>query len=146
MRQKFTLILFIQIIFACLFVQKVNSENLTIFLTSDIKRKIHVNEFDCRQKIYIYAELRDLKEGSHAAEAHWKNPKDKLQQVSRHQFTTKSKDYNIWLWLKLHPSTGGKLFGDLDPSFGMGEFFGNWSVKLYLNDELVATKAFYVVC
>ena len=117
-----------------------------VFLTTSPEEKLQTNEFDCGEKIYLYAELGELKEGPHRAEAHWKNPKGKLQQVSSHEFTTGGKPYAVWLWLKLLPSTGGELFGDIDPSIGMGEFFGRWKVKLYLDGEFVAERVFYVAC
>ena len=117
-----------------------------IFLTTSPEEKLQTNEFDCAEKIYLYAELGELKEGPHKAEAHWKNPKGRLQQVSSHEFTTGGKPYAVWLWLKLLPSTGGELFGDIDPSIGMGEFFGRWKVKLYLDGEFIAERVFYVAC
>lgn len=79
------------------------------------------------------------------AEAFWINPHGKQQEVSRHSFT-EGEDYAVWLWLELHPTTGGKLIGSIDPSAGMGEFIGKWQVRLYLDGELIAQQVFFVAC
>lgn len=135
------------VVIVCLFARDAYPEKThSVFLTADIKEKIPGNEFDCREKIYFYALFRDIKAGTHVAEAAWKNPKGKLQQVSSHEFKTNGRPYAVWLWLKLIPSTGGELFGDIDSSFGMQEFFGRWKAELYLDNEFIDEQIFYVAC
>ena len=147
MSKKYSIVLLMSVVVVCLFVRDAYSgKTPSVFLTADIKEKILTSEFDCRGKIYLYALFRDIKAGSHGAEAVWKNPQGQLQQGSSPEFKTNGKPYAVWLWLKLIPSTGGELFGDIDPSFGMGEFFGRWKAELYLDNEFIDGQIFYVAC
>jgi len=52
----------------------------------------------------------------------------------------------VWFWLKLRPGTGGRLLSSIDPSAGMEDFIWLWSVKFYLDGELVARRTFFVSC
>ena len=96
--------------------------------------KAETDSFDCREKIYL--EVKNLPQSHYVLEASWVNPKEKQQEYTKYEFTG---NY-VWLWLNLHPATGGKLFGGIDPSAGMGDFIGRWKVSLFLNDKFLGEK------
>jgi len=55
-------------------------------------------------------------------------------------------NYRVWFWLKLKPAFGGKLLKSFDPSFGMEDFIGTWTARLYLDEKNIAEKHFFVGC
>jgi len=122
------------------------SGDTELILTADLKEKKAKEQFDCGDKVHLYAMLRNIPAGTHEAMAEWFIPKGKLQEVSTHKFVTKGEDYALWLWLELAPDTVGDLFGSVVPSLGMEGFIGRWKVRFYMDDEFVAEKIFFVIC
>lgn len=121
-----------------------------IYLTADAKDEVPqdspADSFDCRSKIYIVFEGTLLRKGRHTLEAIWKNPNGKKQEHTAYQFEAAKEKENIWLWIELHPSFGGKLFGAIGHSLGVENFIGRWIVKLYLDGNFLEKKTFYVIC
>ncbi len=118
-----------------------------VYLTKDLERRVPSESFDCRGKIYVYGIFEGLGAGEHRAEVVWINPDGRVQDHAAHSF--RFGDYKkemVWFWLKLRPGTGGRLLSSIDPSAGMEDFIGLWSVKFYLDGELVARRTFFVSC
>lgn len=115
-------------------------ESPTIFLANERGEVAEV--FDCREKVYVY--VSGFSPGNHLIEGFWYNPAGKQQEYTRYEFSFRGQP--VWLWLKLHPSTGGRLFGGIDPGAGMGEFIGKWKVTIYLDGKFLKTLFFYVTC
>ncbi|MCK4739320.1 MAG: hypothetical protein KAT46_05170 [Deltaproteobacteria bacterium] len=124
------------------------SKATRVILTADIDGKIEVDEFDCREKVFIYLEFRGLKKGTHKILASWIKPGGEEQQRSNVELEVKAegKTYATWLWLKLSAGTGGGFFGDIDPTMGMEDFLGRWEVNLYIDEKFIIKKIFYVAC
>ncbi|MDH4226459.1 MAG: hypothetical protein OEV59_01710 [Deltaproteobacteria bacterium] len=116
-------------------------------LTDDPLGKADSAPFGCRDKIYLYAEFISLSPGPHKAEALWYNPRGKFQDRSVHEFATKQGEgYAVRLWIEMNPSFGGRALGGIDPSIGMKDFIGNWTVELLLDGKRVGERSFAVIC
>ncbi|MBI5874563.1 MAG: hypothetical protein HZB81_01735 [Deltaproteobacteria bacterium] len=100
------------------------------------------NQFSCRSRVYADFVFKEKKSGNHMIEAIWIRPDGKRQEHTRYE----SAGNRAWLWLELHPSFGGKLFGAIDQSAGMDEFIGEWKLKVYLDGKFLERKSFYVIC
>ncbi len=117
----------------------------SVFMSRDLPGAEKTEVFDCHDKIYIQATLLNLEETTYKASVVWINPKGNRQDSASYRFTG-DKHNKVWFWLKLHPAFGGRFLKSINPSFGMDDFIGEWNVKLYINDELIATNMFYVTC
>ncbi len=115
-----------------------------VFMAADMEGRKSAQNFDCHDKIYIHAILSGLKNRTHEAYVEWINPKGKHQDYSNLEFS--ESNYRVWFWLKLKPAFGGELLKSIDHSFGMEEFMGKWTVKLYLDGKWISNQVFYVAC
>ncbi|MBI5643552.1 MAG: hypothetical protein HY954_08785 [Deltaproteobacteria bacterium] len=116
-----------------------------IVLTNNIKEAKALSSFDCKDKVHVL--IPKVKaNGAHLLEAYWINPEGKRQQYSRQEFTVGKKPVDVWVWLEFNPASGGRLFSSIDPSAGMGQFVGNWRVRVYLDEKLIEEKDFMVAC
>jgi len=115
-----------------------------VFMSSDIKGEERADSFDCHDDIYIHAVFFNLEDNDHEASVEWINPKGLRQSNYSHRF--KEVNYHAWFNLKLDPAFGGRFLKTLDPSAGMDEFIGRWSVRFYLDGKLIVDKMFYVAC
>jgi hypothetical protein len=113
-----------------------------ILITTNQPGGEETNQFDCRSKIYVDFFLSNFSVEHHKLEAFWYNPVGKRQEYTRYEFTGN----RAYLWLELHSSFGGGLFGRIDPSAGMSDFIGRWEVRLYLDERFLERKGFYVIC
>lgn len=104
-----------------------------------------VDNFHCRQKVYVHADFKDLAGREYTASATWIRPDGKQQDFASHRFRGE-KAAHVWFWLELTPGFGGKLMEGIDPSFGMEGFEGIWKVNLYLDEKIVAEKFFFISC
>ena len=125
--------------FSSLFVEAKTVEK-NVILTDSVKGK-EKTSFDCGEKKIIYVVL-PVNKGSHNLRAEWFGPG--ISAASEYALT--AFDTSGWLFIKLQPARGGKLFGGIDSSFGMDKFIGQWKVDVYIDKELVATKNFLVAC
>ena len=103
-------------------------------------------EFGCRDTVYAVVQATDLKLGSHVLEASWIDPQRNQRERTRHPFEARQKATTMWVWLRLHPPTHAVVTGLFDPSAGMGEFIGDWTVRFYVDGKSVDKKSFNVLC
>lgn len=101
-------------------------------------------QFDCHDKIYLHSFFPNKEKAAHELSAEWINPKGRVQEYTAQSFS--ASEYKAWFWIKLHPGPGGKVLKAVDPSIGMNEFIGQWTVRLYLDGRLAASSAFFVSC
>lgn len=122
-----------------------SGESLEVFMSRDSGGLIRTDTFFCHDTIYANIIPRDLKKGRHKTSVSWINPKGKEQNYAEQDFNPGS-SVRVWFWLKLHPSFGGRFLKALDTSFGMGDYIGEWRMKLRVNGEMRETRTFFVVC
>lgn len=123
-----------------------NDSNYQVILTTDPAIKRDIDSFDCSDKIYITADLKNISMEKHSLKAIWINPSKETEQVAEHEFQTGDGTYYGWLWLKLSPPTGGAILGALSPNSGMAEYIGIWNVHLYLDNKKLDSKVFQISC
>ena len=103
-------------------------------------------EFTCSDTIYILIDATGLPEGVTPVEIHWIGPTRKRHELTEFEIYVDQPQNTIWAWLRLHPPSGTKLTRSFDPSYGMRQFIGKWGVKIHINNKLVDTAGFDVLC
>ena len=106
-----------------------------------------LSKFDCLDKIYAVTDVKNMPKGKHAIEYRWMNPHGETQETTRYNFHVKEAAVtNLWSWLKLSRGKGAGLFQWLDPSTGLEEFIGEWTVELFVNGKELQRASFEVNC
>ncbi len=102
--------------------------------------------FDCNDKIYAVVEMRDVARTRHTMLVLWNDPRGKQRQRTENEFQATQDPETVWFWLKLHPPADAALERLLDPSTGMREFSGTWTVRFHLDGRFLQEKKFAVSC
>jgi len=104
--------------------------------------------FDCQARIYGVVVHYSLERGNHNLKVEWYGPKGELREVTRYPFKANGVSDTVWAWLHLKrpPSAilDRMLFGNR--SSGMEEFIGDWVVKFSIDEKLIETREFKVIC
>lgn len=103
-------------------------------------------EFNCSERIYAVAIFDTAENGSHTLTTRWLDPAGKVREKAESQFHFLGKSVKVWAWLKLHRPTGGGLVSVVNPSYGMEEFIGKWTVDFLLDGESIRQQQFEVIC
>ncbi len=114
--------------------------------SGDIPRKTNETEFTCSDTIYALLETRGLEPGVHDIEIQWLDPRGDRQELTQFSAHTSGDESLVWAWMRLHPPENSGLVRTFDPSHGMRIFIGEWTVKIYIDDDHVSTEHFDVLC
>lgn len=144
---KFPTIVFLFV--AALFTSS-TSANVNIYTTlaDDTQvpdRSVH-ERFSCTDQVYAVIELDDYDSGEHQLSVTWISPAGEAREQTRYGFSVMKQNERIWAWLKLHRSSGSGMMQWLDPSAGMEEFIGNWTIAITIDDVPVGESNFEVLC
>ncbi len=96
--------------------------------------------FGFSEKIYAFADIKNIPPGRHRLTFHWINPRRKVQETFRKEFETAGGGYRSWAWLELE----GEFFPISLGPIGSGKFFGKWTVKTFLDGLFLAEANFEV--
>ena len=95
-----------------------------------------IDEFDCREKVYVELTLPKISDKRHKIEAFWFGPGP----LGSREYAEYEFDGNYaYLWLKLPGGRG--LF-----SGGAEDYIGKWKVKIHLDGKFLERKVFYMAC
>lgn len=122
-----------------------------IYLTSKTDAGVPLFEpmttFSCEEKIYGVVEInRPGDTGRHTLYATWRNPSGDDQEVTEYPFQLIDGNVRIWVWLKLHRSSGSSLFQGMNPAGGLEEFAGDWELHIRIDDQRIGKKDFELIC
>jgi len=106
-----------------------------------------ITEFDCNDKIFTVVELQhyDTDTPYHLS-VKWLNPDGNVQEHTQYPFNVSSSETRLWAWLSLSRATGAGMIQWLNPAAGLEEFIGEWEVQVRINDKMLDTKHFQVLC
>jgi len=102
--------------------------------------------FDCSDKIYTVVELGNYPYKKHHLSVRWKNPSGGTQEHTQYDFNVRQKDTRIWAWLTLSRAAGAGMLQFVNPSAGLDEFLGIWTVEVKVDNKLIDTGTFEVSC
>ena len=103
-------------------------------------------QFDCSDTVYAVVQASAVEHGKHLLEAVWTDPRDEQREHTRYPFQVRQELTVMWVWLRLHRPGHAAITGMFNPSSGMNEFIGEWSVKFYIDGKSVDKKQFDVLC
>ncbi len=101
--------------------------------------------FSPYEKIYIVLDFHDISPGKYNMTADWITPWGKMERQTPYVFALErsAASHRVFFWLKL--KRRGRLKQILRGSDFKEEFFGEWTVQIYVNGRKVATRKFRVV-
>jgi hypothetical protein len=102
--------------------------------------------FSCSDKIYTMTLVSGLTEALHTLVVDWIDPSGRRREHTVHEFRYWGGRQWMWAWLTLHPPRGAIALRLFNPSIGMREFIGTWTVKVIIDDQLLGQAKFEVLC
>ncbi len=89
----------------------------------------------------------DLKNSVHTLVVDWVDPNGKLREHTVHNFRNfDNRQQWMWAWLTLHPPRGVAALRLFNPSYGMSDFIGTWTVRVIIDNEIVGQTQFQILC
>ena len=116
--------------------------------TDDDGRPIRTdaNVFNCSDQIYTMVSYSGLRETTHALIVDWIDPSGRQREHTVHNFRYFGNPASIWAWLTLHPPRGAIALRLFNPSVGMREFIGTWTVRVAIDNQFLGRAKFEVLC
>ena len=102
--------------------------------------------FNCSDQIYTMVSFSDLRETTHTLIVDWIDPSGRQREHTVHNFRYFGNPASIWAWLPLHPPRGAIALRLFDPSVGMREFIGAWTVRITIDYQFLGRAKFEVLC
>ena len=102
--------------------------------------------FSCSDRIYTMVLVSDLRETTHTLIVDWIDPNGRQREHTVHNFRFSGNPISIWAWLTLHPPRGSIAFRIFNPSVGMREFIGTWTVRVTIDNEPQGKVKFEILC
>ena len=128
-----------------------NAEEISWFVTNKVdsnNRPIQTTDifFSCSDRIYAMVTIEDLPKDLQVIAVDWLDPGGRQREHTMHEFRHFGYRQQMWAWLTLHPPRGAIAVRLFNPSFGMQEFIGMWTVRVYINGKLLGKTEFEVLC
>ena len=116
--------------------------------TDDNGRPIRTDSsvFNCSDQIYTMVSFSDLHETTHTLIVDWIDPNGRQREHTVHNFRYFGNRASIWAWLTLHPPRGSIALRLFNPSVGMREFIGTWTVRITIDNQFLGRSNFEVFC
>jgi len=129
----------------------VNAAEISWFVTNKVdsnNRPIPTTDifFSCSDKIYATVTIEDLPKELQVIAVDWLDPGGRQREHAKQTFRHLGYRQQMRAWLTLHPPRGAIAVRLLNPSFGMQEFIGMWTVRVYINGKLLGKAEFEVLC
>ena len=102
--------------------------------------------FDCSEKIFAVAELQKFPQGKHEFSVRWIDPAETTREHTRYPFHVNNESTRLWSWLSLKRGAGAGMLQWLDPSAGLEEFIGPWTVEVSVDGKRLARMTMEVNC
>ena len=102
--------------------------------------------FNCSDQIYTMVSFSDLPETTHTLVVDWIDPSGRQREHTVHNFRYFGNPASIWAWLTLHPPRGAIALRLFNPSVGMLEFIGTWTVRVTIDYQFLGRAKFEVLC
>ncbi|MBO67750.1 MAG: hypothetical protein CL398_05500 [Acidiferrobacteraceae bacterium] len=104
------------------------------------------NIFNCSDRIYAVVSVKDIKHETHVLVVDWVDPAGRKRERTEHVFEYYGGRHTMWAWLTLHPPRGSIALRLLNPSVGMQDFIGLWTVTVSIDSSLIGKNKFEILC
>ena len=102
--------------------------------------------FSCSDRIYTMVSFNNLRETTHTLIVDWIDPSGQQREHTVHKFRYFGGRQWMWAWLTLHPPRGAIALRLFNPSVGMREFIGIWTVRITIDYKILGRAKFDVRC
>ena len=104
------------------------------------------DRFDCSDKIFSVAELKHYPRGKHQLTVRWVDPHQTTRETTSYPFHIQRDSTRIWAWLSLSRGAGAGILQWIDPTAGLEEFIGRWTMQMEIDGKTIAESNFEVSC
>ena len=104
------------------------------------------NEVRATARIYTMVSFNNLSKTTHTLIVDWIDPNGRQREHTMHNFRYFGNPASIWAWLTLHPPRGAIALRIFNPSVGMRDFIGTWTVRITIDDQFLGRATFEVLC
>ncbi|MBX2878722.1 MAG: hypothetical protein KTR32_02260 [Granulosicoccus sp.] len=139
-------LLFVQAIHADVDVKITFSENIVQFTDGRITAKNVRSQFDCGERIHGVFQLGNLESGSRKIHTQWRSPNGRVESVNKREIRIQSAQQIIFLSSSIEFSAGDPLSSIFDPAAGFEPYIGKWSAEVLIDNQLVKSAEFQVLC
>lgn len=101
------------------------------------------SEFDCRERVYLVTTWFRVY-GPHRVTARWFNPEGTLQDQGHLDFVGQQPETDGWLALEF--LNVGERAGSTHLKAEAAKFYGNWKVRVFLDNRFLEEREFFVRC
>jgi len=122
------------------------STSLILSSNFQSEKTVPKSSFDCDQKIFAVLLLQNYPEKTHNIFIKWIDPYEQERESTEIPTYTSKADVYTWSSLSLHRDVTAGMLQWINPAAGMEEFIGEWKVKVMIDDKLIVTEKFTVVC
>ena len=122
---------------------EVNVPSYSLKLVKKLVDPQATREFDCRERVYLMTTWFQVY-GKHRITAHWFNPEGKLQDQGHLDFVGQQKETDGWLaleFLNVEDRAASTHF-----NAAVAKFYGKWKVKIFLDNNFLEEREFFVRC
>lgn len=122
---------------------EVTVPSYTLKLTKDLIDQNSASEFDCRDRVYLMTTWFQVY-GEHRITARWFNPEGALQDQGHLDFVGKHPETDGWLALEFLNVEDQAASTHLNAE--AAKFYGKWKVRVFLDDQFLEERKFFVRC
>jgi hypothetical protein len=124
-------------------VAEVNVPSYTLKLVKNLVDPQAANEFDCRERVYLMTTWFKVY-GEHRITARWFNPEGTLQDQGHLDFVGQQDETDGWLALEFLNVEDQAASTHLNAE--AAKFYGKWKVRVFLDDNFLEEREFFVRC
>ncbi len=122
---------------------EVKVPSYSLKLTRDLIDREAAKEFDCRERVYLLTTWFKVY-GKHKVTALWFNPEGQPQDEGHLEFVGKREETDGWLALEFLNVEDRDASAPL--SAEVAKFYGKWKVKVFLDNQFLEEREFFVRC
>jgi len=122
---------------------EVNVPSYTLKLVNNLVDPQAANEFDCRERVYLMTTWFKVY-GEHRITARWFNPEGTLQDQGHLDFVGQQDETDGWLALEFINVEDQAASTHLNAE--AAKFYGKWKVRVFLDDNFLEEREFFVRC
>ena len=102
--------------------------------------------FNCTDKVYLVAQLRQTPKGKHLFTVRWRDPSGDVRETTEYDFHVTQSESKLWAWVRLSRARGAGMLSWINPAAGLEEFIGEWAVEVLVDQKRVNKGSFTVTC
>ena len=122
------------------------AEDISQYTDGRIEAKGSRSQFDCGQRIHGVFRLENLAPGSRKIHTRWRGPNGRIERVNKREIRIRSAQQVVFLSSSIEFAGGDPLSSLFDPAAGFEPYIGLWNAEVLVDNILVKSGKFQVLC